>query len=404
MSDVRTLSKYWLYTEDFVQDPHPYWAHLRREEPVRRVKAPDGTWAWVVTRYADVRAALADPRLIRNINRLYDVLSRQLGREYRPHPELTNHLVDVDPPRHTRLRKALMGAFTRRRTELLRPRIVAATDELLDRFTGDRADLVAGLASPLPLIAVAELLGVPRADWPDFRRWSGTLLRTDVTDASGILDRTVDELSGYMRALVKEKRERPGEDLLSDLIHAPEEERLADREILSTGIALMTGGNETTVGLLSGGALALLTHPDQVARVRADPTLWPNVVEELIRYVTPVNCALKRMTTEPMDIGGVRIPAEEIVILSITSANRDGEQFPDEPGRFDISRPKTPHIAFGHGIHFCAGAHLARIEIEVAYSRLLARFPGVRLAVDPAELTYHRDIFVRSLVSLPVLL
>ncbi|MGC4746970.1 cytochrome P450 family protein [Micromonospora sp. DT201] len=405
MSGIRALSKYWLYTEDFAQDPYPYWEKVRTEEPVREVKAPDGTRSWVVSRYPDVRPLLADQRLSRDINRLYAVMSRQLGREYKPDPELSNHLVDVDPPRHTRLRKQLTGTFTKRRTELMRPAIEEIADGLLDRLAeSDQPDLVTGLASPLPIMAVAELLGVPKTDWADFDRWSATLLRTDASDESGILDETVGEVSAYMRSLIRRKRADPQDDLMSALIHAEDEERLDDGEVLSTCIALMTGGNQTTVGLLGGGALALLQHPEQAAQLRADPSLWPTAVEELIRYVTPVNCALKRVTKEPITVGDVTIPADEVVILSITSANRDEQHFVDDPSRFDITRKRITHVSFGHGIHFCSGAHLARLEIEAAFSRMLTRFPKIRLDIDESDIRYHRDIFVRAVVSLPVTL
>lgn len=399
---MRQLSKYWLYTDAFVQNPEPFWEHLRDENPVTRAEAPDGSWVWVLTRYDDVRAALADPRLSRDMNSIYEVLSRQLGKEHRPHPLTTNHLVDVDPPRHTRLRRALAGAFTPRRSDALRPAIERATDALLDELPTGTADLVPGLASPLPIVAVAELMGVPHGDWADFRRWSTALLRTDVTDDTGVLDTAINEVASYMRALIRQKRENPQDDLLSALIHADGEQSLSDQEVLSTGIALMTGGNETTVSMIGGSILTLLANPDVVGQALDDPSLWPTVTEELVRYVTPVNVALKRLTKEPVEYSGVTIPAGEIVIMSILSANRDERQFPDSPEDFDIERPKTQHIAWGHGIHFCVGSHLARIELEAACSRLFQRFSSAKLAVPMEELRYNNTMFLRSLESLPV--
>jgi cytochrome P450 len=400
---TETLSRYWMFTDDFIQDPHPILARLRAETPVCRVDTPDGLGIWVITRYADAKAALADLRLSRDVTTMYQALSRRTGRTLTPATEIANHLANVDPPRHTPLRKALSFAFTPKRAEGLRPRVEQITDDLLDDLAGqDPADLVTGLAEPLPIIAISELMGVPPADWPNFLRWSLALRGSDPASLSGGLNDSTKALSDYMSTLIADKHKNPGDDLLSALVHADEERRLTDSEILSTGFALMTGGNDTTASLLGGVLLAMLTHPQQRALLLAEPARWQSAIEELIRYVSPITNALQRVTTEPVEIGGVLIPKDEFVLVSVMSTTRDGGQYPDAPDQLDITRPKPPHLTFGNGIHFCSGAHLARVITKTAVTRLFTRFPQARLAASPDTLRYGASMVVRPLVSLPV--
>ena len=400
---VKNLSRYWMFTDAYTQNPYPFLAHLRREAPVSPVYTPDGLRAWVVTRWDDARAALSDQRLSRDINRLYQALSGQVGQEHRPADEVSNHLANSDPPRHTPLRRALSFAFTPKRVESMRPQIERTTDELLDHAARqDPAELVADLAEPLPIIVIAQLMGVPAGDWHLFRHWSTALRAHDPTDPTGELDKDTKDLSAYMSALIAEKHRTPGDDLLSALIHADADKHLTDSEILSTGFALMTGGNDTTMNLLSGAIAALLTHPEQLAAVRDEPGLLRNAVEELLRFVSPATNALQRVTREPVELAGVRIPAGEIVIISLAGANHDEAQFPDRPGELDVRRPRPSSLTFGHGIHYCLGSHLAKAEAEIMLSRLFARFPRARLAVEPGRLRYGPGMAVRPLLSLPV--
>ncbi|MGW0330979.1 cytochrome P450 family protein [Streptomyces sp. NPDC003011] len=405
MTGTRTLSKYWMLTNDFTQNPYPVLEHVRRESPVRELSFPDGGRAWVVTRYEDARAALADPRLSRDIHVQYRLMSERTGHTLTPPPEEANHLANLEPPRHTPLRRAISFAFTPRRAEALRPKVREIADGLLDSLAhGSEADLIAGYADPLPVITIAELMGVPADSWPDFLRWSTALRTHSPTDGSGVLDRSIQELSAYMAGLIARKEREPGEDLLSALIHADPERRLTSTEILSTGFALMTGGNDTTASLVGGVLSALLTHPAERERLLAEPGQWARSMDELIRYVSPIGNALQRVTTEPVELGGVTVPAGEVVVICVMSTNRDTGQFPHHPDRLDLDRPKPAHLSFGFGIHYCSGAHLAKVITEIAARRLFERFPSARLAVDPSELRYEQNVVVRPLRSLPVLL
>ncbi|MGH8921963.1 MAG: cytochrome P450 family protein [Actinomycetes bacterium] len=405
MTGTRALSKFWMLTNDFTQNPFPVLEHVRRESPVLELSMPGGGRAWVVTRYEDAKAALADPRLSRDIDVHFRLMSQRSGRVLAPPAEEANHLANVEPPRHTPLRRAISFAFTPRRAEALRPKVEQIADELLDGLAGQPVpDLIAGYADPLPVIAIAELMGAPASAWPDFLRWSAALRSYSPTDGSGVLDANIQELSSFMAELIAQKERRAGEDLLSALIHAAPERRLTPTEILSTGFALMTGGNDTTASLVGGVIAALLTHPVERAELLASPARWGKSMDELIRYVSPISNALQRVSTEPVELGGVTIPAGEVVIISVLSTNRDEEQFPDHPDRLDLDRHKPAHLSFGFGIHYCSGAHMAKVITEIAARRLFERFPDVRLAVDPAELRYQQNVVVRPLEALPVLL
>jgi len=402
MAAGRTLSKYWMLTNDFIQNPYPVLEYIRAERPVCEIAMPDGSRAWVVTRYDDARAALADPRLSRDINVHYELISARAGRTMTPPPEDANHLANLEPPRHTPLRRAISFAFTPKRAEAMRPLITEVADDLLARLdTDEPADLIAGYADPLPVITIAGLLGAPASAWPDFLRWSVDLRKYSALDGSAELDRTIAELSAFMTGLIADKEREPGDDLLSALVHADPDRRLTPLEILSTGFALMTGGNDTTASLLGGVLATLLTHPAERAELMPAPGRWGAAMDELIRYVNPIRDALHRVSTAPAEIGGVVIPAGEVVIISVMSGNHDERQF-DDPERLVLDRPKPAHLSFGHGIHYCSGAHLAKVITEVGARRLFARFPATTLAVAPSDLRYLQQILARPLAALPV--
>ncbi|WP_445529287.1 cytochrome P450 family protein [Streptomyces cyslabdanicus] len=397
------LSKYWMFSDAYTQNPFPTFAALRAEQPVAMVETPDGARAWVVTRYEDVRNALADPRMSRDIGNLYQALGRQIGKELKPADEITHHLANSDPPRHTRLRKALVFAFTPKRVANMRPSLEKVVDELLDELAGQpQPDLLAGLTEPLPIIAIAQLLGVPASDWRQFKVWSNTMRSTDAADPTGVLAEHTRQLSAYMTDLIAEKERHPTDDLVSAMVHAEGDRLLTPKEILSTAFALMTGGNETTTALVTGCFVGLLTHPEQAGRLKADPDRIPQAVDELIRFAGPMMYTLQRLTLEDVEIAGTTIPAGEIVMLSPASANHDPEAFPDRPDELDIDRPKPVHLTFGHGIHYCIGTHLARAQAEISIRRVFERFPDARLAVHPSELRYQPALLVRSPAALPV--
>jgi cytochrome P450 len=387
--------------DSYYQDRVEFLARLRESQPVAPVWMPDRGRAWVITRYADVRTALTDRRLAKDVHRWPG------GAKSRP-SEVVNchaHMLNSDPPEHTRLRRIVQKAFTPRRVEQLRPRAEEIATGLLDemaRARGDVVDLVDRYARPLPMTVLCELLGIPVAD----RAWIlAAVLDYGLLEES---DRVTRELAGYFTALIATKRAQPGNDLLSALVLVCDDaddkadaDWLTGTELLSTVYQLVMAGFDTTVNLIAAATLALLTHPEEMARLREDPSLLPAAVEELLRFTNPVNHATDRFTTEELPIGDVVIPAGEWVFGAITAANRDPAQFPD-PGRLDLGRDTSGHVAFGYGVHYCLGAPLARMEAEVALGALLDRFPVMSLAVSPEELRWRPVSLMNGLESLPV--
>jgi len=385
---------------EYFQDPLAHYAAMRADGPVTLAVLPDGTPAWFVTGYAEVRAALADPRLLKDW--------RKLSQPGRTPAETINfistNLLNMDPPDHTRLRRLVLKAFTPRRIAALRPRVEAIASSLLDAMgdSGGTVDLMRAFAFPLPVTVICDLLGVPAADQQRFSAWTHTVVANDATGKE--LREAREAMHAYYTSLLAAKRRAPSDDLLSALITARDnDESLSEPELIAMVYLLLIAGHETTVNLIGNGILALLTHPAELARLRADPSLLPSAVEELLRYTGALNHATERFTAEPVELGGLTIPANKVVICAISGANHDPARFPD-PGRLDLSRDATGHMAFGHGIHYCLGTHLARLEAEVAFSALLSRFPGLSLAVPAAGLRYRPSSFVRALESLPALL
>jgi len=382
---------------DYFQDPYSVHARLRAQRPVTPVIMPGGAPVWLITGYAEARAALADPRLSKHVP------------GWHPEPDsifasLDLHMLNSDPPDHERLRKLVNKAFTARRVERLRPRITAIAAGLLDDMSAQRdrpeVDLLASFAFPLPITVICELLGVPAADRDDFRTWSATIVSD--TSAPEVFQAHATAMLRYFTALLAAKRDEPRDDVLSALIAARDEgDRLSENELLSMAFLLLVAGHETTVNLIASGLLALLLNPAELARLRADPALIGGAVEELLRYVNPVNNATFRCATEPVEIGGVRISRGDPVLVALSGANRDPARFGD-PDRLDLGRDGAGHLAFGHGIHYCLGAPLARLEAEIAISGLLARFGSISLAVPAASLRWRPSTLIHGLESLPV--
>jgi cytochrome P450 len=379
---------------EYFSDPYAVHARLRAQHPVAQVIMPGGTPAWLVTGYAQARAALTDPRL------------GKLPKGWRPDPDsllasLDLHMLNLDPPDHERLRKLVNKAFTARRVEELRPRITAITTGLLDDMSTRReVDLLTSFAFPLPITVICELLGVPVADRDQFRAWSATIVADTVS--SEVFQAHATAMTGYFQALIATRRREPADDLLSALISARDDkDRLSENELLSMAFLLLVAGHETTVNLIASGVLALLLNPGELARLRADHSLLGAAVEELLRYVNPVNNATFRFTGEPVEIGGVPIGPGEVVLVSLSGANRDPSRYAD-PERLDLGRDSRGHLAFGHGIHYCLGAPLARLEAEIAFTGLLERFGSMTLAVPPNALRWRPSTLIHGLESLPV--
>jgi cytochrome P450 len=387
--------------EAYVQDPYTLYRRLRTEAPVREVVMPRGLKVWVVTRYADARDALANPALhkdLRSAQHLFD-RHRRTASTGGYGADLSAHMLNSDPPDHTRLRKLVTKAFTMRRVEQLRPRVEQITSQLLDGLSGE-VDLIDEFAFPLPVTVICELLGVPQSDQDDFRSWSSTLVTAGTAESVGAASRA---MSAYLHALIAAKRADPAEDLLSALVQTQEDgDELTGSELVGMAFLLLVAGHETTVNLIANSTLTLLRNPDQAAALRADPSLLPGAVEEFLRYESPVNNATLRYTAAPTEIGGVPIPEGEFVVIALSSANHDDDRFGPAADTLDVTRSASGHLAFGHGIHFCLGAPLARLEGQLAIGGLVNRFPSMTLATNPDELRWRDSTLLRGLVRLPV--
>lgn len=388
----------------YVQHPHEVEAALRAEAPARLVATPRGMRMWLITRYSDVKEVLLSPLVRKEEARRAELLSARHEATFAmlsPAFRLVDtHMLNTDPPGHTRLRKLVAKAFTMRAVARLQPRIESLAEELLDGMANqDNVDLVAEFAAPLPITVICELLGVPEADRDRFRDWARIIVSA-VGDHR--LADAASHFRGYLADLIGAKRAHPSDDMLSDLIAVTDGgDQLSEDELVGMASLLVIAGHDTTVNLIANGVLALLRAPEQLAALRADPGLMPGAVEELLRYEGPVHLGTVRYTVAPITVGGVEIPAGEFLAVSLTSANRDRERFED-PGRLDITRQTAGHIAFGHGIHHCLGAPLARLEGTVAIGRLIDRFPRLRLAADPETLTWRFSTLIRGLDKLPV--
>jgi cytochrome P450 len=382
----------------FYQDPHSVYRRLRAEDPVRPAMVYRGLRVWLVTRYAEAKALLADPRLSKDSRRALRLFPEGTAGAHAS--SLSFHMLNSDPPDHTRLRKLVNKAFTARTVAGLRPRIEQITDGLLDEMAAaGSVDLVESFAFPLPIAVICDLLGIPDSDRDKFRAWSKPFVAAAPEDVMRAAHR---KLTAYLTALVAAKRTAPADDLLSELVQVSDEgDRLSPDEVVSMAFLLLLAGHETTVNLIANSVLTLLHHPDQLTALRSDPSLLPNAVEEFLRFEGPINIATLRYTTEPVRVGDTEIPAGEFVMVSLLAANRDGDRFP-EPDRPDITRSAGGHLAFGHGIHYCLGAPLARLEAEIALGRLIGRFPTLELGSEPATLEWTVSTLIHGLDTLPV--
>ena len=381
---------------DPAADPHLVYAALRERGPVHRVLVPGSGESWLVVTRDAARAALTDPRLrndIRHSSTWQDDGGHALGR----------NMLQTDPPDHTRLRRLVAGHFTPARIAALRPRIVeTAADLLAELPERGEVDLVSRYALPLPVTVICDLFGVPAADRTVFHAWSNELVMPASPEAGAS---AAAALGAYLAELIHQKRGAQEADLLSDLVAtarepAPESP-LTSEELLGMAFLLLVAGHETTVNLISATVHALLTHPDQLELLRSEPDLAGAAVEEALRHHSPVHATAFRFAAESLDLAGTHIPAGDAVQISLAAASRDPLHFP-EPDRFELRRRGPGHLAFGHGLHHCLGAALARTEAAIAVRLLLHHCPDLALAADPATLTWRTSTLLRGLSELPV--
>ena len=385
---------------DFTRDPYPVYAKLRAEGPVHRVLDPDGEEVWLVVGHDACRAAFTDPRLSRdwrNSGNMSQIVNTEQDQA------ALAHMLMSDPPDHTRLRRLVAKEFTPRRIDALAPRIQQLTDELLDTMLANpdrRADLIASFAFPLPMTIICELLGVPELDRDAFRAWSNEMVARTSPEAEA---RAYEEMPAYLAELIAAKRANPGDDLLSAMIHTVDEggDRLSPAELIGMSVLILIAGHETTVNLIGNGMRALFTHPDQLADLRADFGLLDGAIEEMLRYDGPVETCTDRLALEDVEMGGSVIPAGSTVLIVMADADRDPARFA-EPDRFDIRRDARGHIAFGHGLHYCLGAPLARLEGRIALRTLLERCEGLAMDADEADLPWMPGLLIRGVRKLPV--
>jgi len=388
---------------NFLHDPYALYARLREEGPAREVIMPTGVKVWLVTRYDDVRAILADPRISKDGRRINQLFARHSGADEEPSAfddELSAHMLNSDPPRHERLRRLVGRAFTARRVEQLRPRIEEIVQSLLDAMSGrEQADLIGEFALPLPITVITELLGVPPADRETFRGWATTLVGShhDPEEVARASANVVE----YAGTLIDAKRREPGDDMVSALVQVGDEtDQLSRGELVAMVFLLVAAGHETTMSTFGNALHSLLRHPDQLDLLRDDPALLPAALDELFRYDGGVSLGTFRFTAADLPVGGVTIPAGEIVVVSMGSAGRDSGRFPDAD-RLDVTRHVSGSLAFGHGIHYCIGAQLGRLEVELGIRGLLRHYPKVRLAVEADELTWKTSTLMHGLTALP---
>ncbi|TMR88241.1 cytochrome P450 [Nonomuraea basaltis] len=394
--------------EGVLADPYPVYARLRESGAHQRVDLRSGLYGWLVTRYDDARAALADPRLSKDPRHApADWQEAGRGRPLEDRSGLGTHLLTTDPPEHTRLRRLVSGYFTPGRLAALRPRIERRVDALIDELPDDSpgvcgAELIGDFAAPLQLGTICDVLGVPAADRTDFQRWTTAVVSSEAESGAGARPEALRRLAAYAGELVAAKRREPGDDVISAITAAADDgERLTETELLSMIFLLLVAGYETTVGLIGLGVCTLLRHPDQLDLLRERPGLVDQAVEELLRYDSPVELATWRFAREPMELGGVRVPEGQPVLVALGAANRDPGRFP-EPDRFDIAREDTAHLSFGLGPHYCLGAMLARLTGRAALSAIVRRLPGLTLAVPPERLRWRSSLTVRGPQRVPV--
>ena len=401
-----------IFDPAFTDAPYPTYAAWREEGPVHRTELPNGFPLWLITRYEDARRILKDhQRFVKNpVSLMTEEEIEKMPQASEGMRPFMHHLLAVDVPDHTRLRKLVQKAFTPRFVEERRGRVQRIADELLDqveeraRQTGQREmNLIDDYAFPLPITVISEILGIPYEDREDFRRWSNAAIETDASpDYNESIASEMGEFADYLRALFDKKRRKPEDDLVTGLLRAEEEgETLSENELLSMVFILIVAGHETTVNLIGNGTLSLLTYPEELKKLQADPSLIVPTVEELLRYDGPVERTTMRFTTEDAKVGDTTIPKGAAVMVALASADRDQQQF-ESPDEVNIERRPAEHLAFGKGIHVCLGAPLARMEGQISIGTLVKRMPNLQMATSPEKLIWRKSLLIRGMVDLPL--
>ncbi|MFE5122527.1 cytochrome P450 [Streptomyces sp. NPDC056669] len=389
----------------YKSNPYPLYERMRETGPVHRVRFPSGVLAWLVTGYEAAHSALGDVRLGKNHDRGNDRWRARASIMPEPqHSQLQVHLLHQDPPTHTRMRRFVTDAFTPRRIEQLRPRFQKLADTLVDALpeTGP-ADLVTGFAARFPFQVLAEVIGVPGELASRFDRdWGKVVQPVGPADPGRPLyEARLHGLQSYIAEVVAHKREHWADDLLSRLVVAHDRRELSPEELDSMIFQLLVAGQEPVTNQITTALIALFRHPAELARLRDNPELMPRAVDELLRYDSAFELTTWRFFDQDSDLHGTEVPAGDSVIISLCAANRDPRRFP-EPDTLDLDRSPNPHLAFGHGIHFCPGAALARAELQIALGTLLARLPGAHLAIEDEDIEWIPAVLGRGTNHLPV--
>ena len=401
----RNLQEVDITSGEFKANPFDFYARLREKAPVFQTTLGGKVPVWLVTRYEDVKSVLMDECFAKDQRNV----DAKTAFDFPWMPgfvrAMQNNMLDMDAPDHTRLRNLVHKAFTPRRIQQMQSRIETLSHETLSKAKSKgQFDLVADYALPIPSTVIAEILGIPAEDMDKFHRWSNNLLQSNAASTTGMMKMipVMWQLFRYVKGQLENRRKHPQGDMLTALVEAEEDgDSLSTDEAIAMVVILLIAGHETTVNLIASGTLALLEHPDELERLRADSSLMPSAVEELLRYTVPVETATERYAKEPITMHGVTIPTGGLMLAALASANRDESVF-ENPDTLDISRSPNRHFSFGHGMHYCLGAPLARMEGAIALDTLIHELPDLRLAVRPEQLIWRNGMVIRGLERLPV--
>ncbi|WP_214482193.1 cytochrome P450 [Bacillus sp. SM2101] len=396
-----------LYSKEYQLNPYPTLSYFREHDPIHEFMFKYGkreVRSWLVTRYDDILTLFKDERITKNIQNLMSKEEIKQKSKIKEIDYIINNMLSKDPPDHTRLRSLVHKVFTPRMIERLRTRIEDISENLLDNLElNSDVELMEDYAVPLPIIIISEMMGIPVEDRNKFRKWSNAI--TDVSNGTEEIEKlnsSIQEFVNYLEKIIEERKKSPKDDVISGLVMAKEEgEKLSKNELLSMLFLLIVAGHETTVNLIGNGMLALLQNPEQLAKLREHPENMKTAIEELLRYTNPVELATSRYALEDFIFQGKEIKKGDMIFLGLAAANRDPKYFND-PEKLDITRKENKHLAFGHGIHFCLGAPLARLEANIAINALINRFPNIKLNVSEEDIQWRHSEILRGLVQLPI--